>query len=504
MSLAENKYKYAIQLIKNQDIAESKQKAIGIYRSGKDIFRRRLFAHDKELCMPSTKEKLMKISPVLANIFKGKNFTPQTFEICPTSKCNLRCPTCIDKEAMVEIGNELSKETIINSIRAAIAIGVPSFKFAGFGEPTMKTEAVYKAYEIIGEARKDISMITNGVELDDKLLRVIISFGTEFRVSIPTFENDLYRKLTCPVSKKTNADSVLALLKRMIDMRNSHESSKLLIGASILLYPSNFRTMKLFVMHLINLGVDYIMIKPCLTEGNAIGFDGKGKSEYQEIDKLNKLATPETAIFTTTERIQSAQFGRAYLTCKVAGIAPMILPSKKHDEFTLWTCGRGKGRKGFELSSLKAVPIIHNTSDCPPVCKEDAYNMAIENQWIVKDITTRGQLVQFTSQKKNSRKSERGKYLEERLEYIRKNSGCDTELMLKTIDIGISLHERIYGMEKSEVMSNNALDDIILFGIYGLANNYDSIKLLNLYKYAEYSRHRALAPQRLENLYKFF
>ncbi|MFH1134246.1 MAG: radical SAM protein [Nanoarchaeota archaeon] len=477
------------------------------YNAGKDRFRQYLFEHDKKACLPSTVEKLLRIGNTLKSVYSGAAFCPQTLEICPTYRCNMDCPTCIDRQAMLTIRNELSEEQILKGIRDGFRRGIPSYKFAGFGEPSLHSDTLTRVYKLVGKRKLPISLITNGAELSDELITAIVKHGTEYRVSFPSHLNDLYKKLMRPRNPSIDADKVFYNLRKIIKLRNETSESRLLIGASILIYPINYHTLYDFVQELVKAGVDYIMVKPCLTDTFAIGFQTSDTDPYKDLERIRDLATKDTAIFLTTERFSSAKHGRPYNQCKVAGIAPMILPGKHKGSSTLWCCGRGKGRPGYELKSFDDVPFTHDAKKCPAVCKEDAYNMTLEDKWLKSDIISREGLPPafklidlFGTGADNARLA----YLQKRLRSIIDESGVKTRQVHELLALGIIGHNLIYGHSITEIFNKNSVDDIIVFGIYLRANNSITQETHKLYKCLTHTRHRALSPQRVENIYSFF
>ncbi len=119
--------------------------------------------------------------------------TVSSLRISITKKCNLNCIYCHEEGEKERSGREISLDTIIKIVTAAVVSGVKKVKFSG-GEPLMRSD-----FEDIIAALpelKDISVTTNGVLLSKRASKLIESGLDRVNISLPSLNIEHYRMIT--------------------------------------------------------------------------------------------------------------------------------------------------------------------------------------------------------------------------------------------------------------------------------------------------------------------
>jgi cyclic pyranopterin phosphate synthase len=119
--------------------------------------------------------------------------------IAVTKRCNLTCSYCHgegEKNSAQNPRNEMTLEEISRIVKTAVSLGICRVKLTG-GEPLMRRDIVEIIKGISGvHGLKDLSMTTNGTLLAP-LARELHSNGLKrVNISIPTLEEQEFRKLT--------------------------------------------------------------------------------------------------------------------------------------------------------------------------------------------------------------------------------------------------------------------------------------------------------------------
>jgi len=112
----------------------------------------------------SSTVKLLKHTDRLERIRQGV-WTPITLQLAPTDKCNLKCVFCSVAERE---GDELDFKDIKIAILDLKVMGLKAVEITGGGDATLHPE-INELIEFCSGLGIDLGMITNGVELIDKV-----------------------------------------------------------------------------------------------------------------------------------------------------------------------------------------------------------------------------------------------------------------------------------------------------------------------------------------------
>lgn len=123
------------------------------------------------------KEKIERI----INWLNGVKQPPFLLEIRPTYRCNLNCLSCFKHADFYETEkeknkDEVSKETYIQLIKEASALGVRECLISGGGEPLLREDVIDIMREIKSGRMKG-ELITNGTLFSEEKIKRLVSCG---------------------------------------------------------------------------------------------------------------------------------------------------------------------------------------------------------------------------------------------------------------------------------------------------------------------------------------
>ena len=115
-----------------------------------------------------------------------------------TDRCNLRCRYCMPAEGVALCTHEdvLRYEEIVQIARAALALGIDTFKLTG-GEPLVRRDvpALVSALKALPGTRQ-VTLTTNGLLLGDQLDALVAAGLDAVNVSLDTLDDAQYHALT--------------------------------------------------------------------------------------------------------------------------------------------------------------------------------------------------------------------------------------------------------------------------------------------------------------------
>ncbi len=112
--------------------------------------------------------------------------------IAITSRCNMRCIYC-HHEGETSPGEEMSKETVVQVVKAGADLGIKSVKFTG-GEPLMRSDLEDILNELPGHL--SLSLTTNGTLLAGRASSLAEAGLDRLNVSLDTLNPRIYSEIT--------------------------------------------------------------------------------------------------------------------------------------------------------------------------------------------------------------------------------------------------------------------------------------------------------------------
>lgn len=120
--------------------------------------------------------------------------------IALTHRCNMRCIYC-HHEGETSPGEEMSKETVVQVVKAGTDLGIKSVKFTG-GEPLMRSDLEDILNELPGHL--DLSLTTNGTLLAGRATSLAEAGLDRLNVSLDALNPRIYSEITGGTKKDLN------------------------------------------------------------------------------------------------------------------------------------------------------------------------------------------------------------------------------------------------------------------------------------------------------------
>lgn len=192
-----------------------------------------------------------------AKILKG----PLQIQFDITNKCNFRCLHCYNKSGENFIcNNELTDKEVLKFIKDVKELNPFNICFCG-GEPLLKNNLLLKAAKILKCAVPNISVVTNGYLLTEKILLKLIDAGIN-RIQISLDGNskevhELLRQKEASFSKAINA----------IEICLKHKSKLKEIMVCFSPTSFNIKDFSSVVERVFHMGVDGVRVQPLMICG---------------------------------------------------------------------------------------------------------------------------------------------------------------------------------------------------------------------------------------------
>lgn len=188
---------------------------------------------------------------------KGRLIAPIYMEIAPSGGCNHRCIFC----ALDYIGYRpkfLDTQILERTLKDAARCGVKSIMYAGEGEPLLHKDIG----DIVNLTKKlgiDVAITTNGVFLNDKIIKKCLRDFSWIRVSFNAGSARSYEKIHRCL--KGDFEKAVSNLKNAVAFKHKNKLN-CTIGVQMLLIPENRNEVVKLAKILKRIGVDYFTIKP--------------------------------------------------------------------------------------------------------------------------------------------------------------------------------------------------------------------------------------------------
>jgi len=194
--------------------------------------------------------------PVRRQAFKAQH--PKYIEVSPVGACNHRCTFCaVDYIGYKSIFMDLEKyKASIDSMKDKEC---KSIMFAGEGEPLLHPEISEFVNYTKEEGNIDTSFTTNAFKLTSQFVEKSLQNVSWIKVSFNGGNRDTYSKIHR--TNPSDFDKVVDNIRSAIAYKNSN-SLTTAFGMQILLLPDNSDSIHDLCHLAIDIGVDYVVIKP--------------------------------------------------------------------------------------------------------------------------------------------------------------------------------------------------------------------------------------------------
>jgi radical SAM protein with 4Fe4S-binding SPASM domain len=191
---------------------------------------------------------------------RGERIAPLHIDLGITTGCNIDCSFCygvLQGRTGAEARFDMPKEPLMRFLREAKEVGVRSVLFDGQGENTLNT-ALYDAIYCAGDIGLSAALATNGTLLRRENLSELLAPLTWLRFNISAASPESYHRVHgAPLFHK-----VVENIRLAVECRN-RSGLGTTIGMQMVLTHDNLDDIVPLSRLGAELGVDYLVIKPC-------------------------------------------------------------------------------------------------------------------------------------------------------------------------------------------------------------------------------------------------
>lgn len=218
---------------------------------------------------------------------KGERISPLHIDLGITTGCNMRCLYCygvLQGNTAVSHRYDMPKEAILKLLKDAKDIGVRSIAFIGEGENTLNT-ALYDSLNYARDINLDVSLATNGLPIKEDRIKDMLSSLVWLRFNLSAASKDIFLKMHG--LEGDFLDKVLHKIKLCLDTRAKYRLNTT-IGLQMVVMHENTGDIVPLAKLGKELGVDYLVIKPC--SDTYFQTVGSPLAEYLQLEETLKEA----------------------------------------------------------------------------------------------------------------------------------------------------------------------------------------------------------------------
>ncbi len=246
---------------------------------------------------------------------------PVEASLDPIHACNLMCEHCNAHKYLVgdEKIKRITDEHLLNLVKFLGEWGVKAICFGGGGEPTLHTK-LSEALLLTREMGMDVSVVSNGIALDDKLIDTIARTCRWVGISVDAGCADTYKQGKKKDYYGTVLHNITKLVKKVKELKTNCD-----IAFKFLVMPYNQTEIYGACLTAKALGVKDFHARPADFRHQGMGELKKKENEYnidwikKQFEKCHDIATKDFRVFTIMHKfsesfIPKKKFAQCYST----------------------------------------------------------------------------------------------------------------------------------------------------------------------------------------------
>lgn len=235
-------------------------------------------------------------------ILAGKMPKPRMALIYPSRICTHDCYYCSDRWDNKKVNSFMDPEQFLKLPQRLKKLGVESIELCGGGEPTLHPNIK----EFIKEAAKyglKLASLTNGTMIRGELLELVVANFSYFRVSMDSFNPEVYKKIRRPKSVQYELPAVLENVKNAVELKRKL-GKKIQIGLKINIAFDNVNDIYDSIQKAVELGVDSIQIKIARNADEGEPSEEKKNKVREQIERGKKDFSDKITILGNIDKYQ--------------------------------------------------------------------------------------------------------------------------------------------------------------------------------------------------------
>lgn len=255
--ISDNSYLHAFNIIHNAEIDNCSDRT--------DIAIKKLNTlNENDLFQDKMLQNLLKNEYEIARKEKKLLSFPRSLNVTLTNKCNLKCIMCFANEEKFEISNNILQEikNIIPYLQNISWMGGEIFLYKDFIEVLQWTAQYSVRQEII----------TNGLLLDEKTIKILLTNNIDITMSIDGTSKDVYENIRL----NGNFEELLEILSHISKIRKElNSTSRLKLNTVII--KGNYHQITDFLEFANKYGFDILSFSPLVRDSRTKELDVFGK-----------------------------------------------------------------------------------------------------------------------------------------------------------------------------------------------------------------------------------
>lgn len=254
---------------------------------------------------------------------QGKRVPPLHIDFGITTGCNMACSYCygvIQGRTTQNKRFDMPREAVVRLMHDAKDLGVRSIAYIGEGENTLNG-ALYDGLMAASEVKLDVSLATNGIQFNQERLFDMLSSLVWIRFNISAATPESYFK----IHGVRLLPQVLNNIRRCVEMKERF-NLPVTIGIQMVVVRENMNDIVPLAALGRELGVDYLVVKPCSDTNEGV-LDAPVE-KYQELESVFQAAEAcSTETFSVNikrakmSNLGLKDFGKCFGTQFIIGIS---------------------------------------------------------------------------------------------------------------------------------------------------------------------------------------
>jgi len=209
----------------------------------------------------------------------GKQIAPLNIQLGICTHCNINCQFCYPQmQGRSRKLYNMPRESIFRLLKDSKEVGVTAIAFIGEGENTLNPH-LYDSLEYAHSINLDVSLATNGVDIKEDKMKVLLESLSWLRINISAATKDSYEL----VHGADQFDKVIDNIKKLVSIKKQY-NLEVPIGLQFVIAEYNKDDIVPFAKLGQELGVDNITLKP--VSDNAEGDLNSPLEEYTKMEDL--------------------------------------------------------------------------------------------------------------------------------------------------------------------------------------------------------------------------
>ncbi len=200
---------------------------------------------------------------------KGGKASPETVQIYPTNKCNLRCIFCYQQLKEYDLTNSVTEKKWLETVEEICEMDTNQILISGGGEPLCEPKTTIKMMGIIKRNGLSGRLINNGTLWTDELIEKTVDMGWDnimFSIDGPDAETHDYLR-----GVDGAFDKAIENIEKFNKMKSKTSSEKPIIEITSVLCNKNYDKISDMIKLCKKISINHLNLEPiCVNNPNTL------------------------------------------------------------------------------------------------------------------------------------------------------------------------------------------------------------------------------------------